>query len=282
MREFLNSPNFTYTLIVLISLISAVVLSNIIRNILNRILRKKNKDMNIDHTKYNFFKNAISFMIYTAAIVIVFYSIPALRAIGLTLFAGAGIITAVLAFASQQAISNIISGIFIVIFRPFRVNDIIKVGNHEIGTVEDITLRHTIVRSFENKRIIIPNSIINSETIVNSTDEESAICNFLDFNLNFQVDVEKVRNILSTQALLHKYCIDNRTEEEKDMLLPIVEVKVIGFTESAINIRAYIWTKNSREGFELKCDLRESVKKEFDQQGIELAYPHQVVIKKNS
>lgn len=86
---------------------------------------------------------------------------------GATLFAGAGIFAAIIALASQQALSNIISGIFIVISKPFRVGDYIELSILHRGTVEDITLRHTVIRDIQNNRIIVPNSKINSETIVN-------------------------------------------------------------------------------------------------------------------
>ena len=74
---------------------------------------------------------------------LIFYSIPPLKEIGITLLASAGIFAAILGLASQQAFSNIISGIFIVVFKPFRVGDNIEINNNR-GIVEDVTLRHTI------------------------------------------------------------------------------------------------------------------------------------------
>jgi len=71
------------------------------------------------------------------------------------MLAGAGILAVAVGFASQAALSNIISGVFVVIFKPFRVGDRLKI-NELTGVVEDITLRHTVIRDLENKRIIIP------------------------------------------------------------------------------------------------------------------------------
>src|SRR3990172_8509923 len=101
------------------------------------------------------------------------------------------IIPAIVGFASQQAFSNIISGIFIVIFRPFRVNDIIKVGSLDAGMVEDITLRHTVIRSFENRRLISPNAVISEQTVLNSSIIVEKVCLFLYIGISFDSDVDK-------------------------------------------------------------------------------------------
>ena len=105
------------------------------------------------------------FLIYTIGIIAIVYSIPSVNHIGKTLFAGAGIFSAILGFASQQAFSNIIGGIFLVLFKPFRIGDLIKVGALNEGYVEDITLRQTVIKDFGNKCIVIPNSLISTETI---------------------------------------------------------------------------------------------------------------------
>ena len=184
MEAFLESKYFKYAIIIVATLIVATILSRILRFIMNRFFIRSSQKLNVDHTKYNFLKNAASFLVFLAAFIVIFVMIPEFKALGLTLTAGAGIITAVLVFASQQASSNIISGIFVVIFQPFRVNDHIKIGDLYVGYVEDITLRHTVIRNYENRRIIIPNSVISSETIVNSNIVEDKICNFFD---NFSI-----------------------------------------------------------------------------------------------
>jgi len=76
-------------------------------------------------------------------------------------------------FASQHAFANIVSGIFIVIFKPFGVGDWIKIGsNGTSGTVEDITLRHTVITTWEHKSLIIPNAKIDDMSIINYTINE--------------------------------------------------------------------------------------------------------------
>ena len=105
------------------------------------------------------------FLIYTIGIIAIIYSIPSVNHIGKTLFVLTTASSAILGFASQQAFSNIMDGIFLVLFKPFRIGDLTKVGTLNEGYVEDITLRNTVIKDFGNKRIVIPNLLISTETI---------------------------------------------------------------------------------------------------------------------
>ena len=113
---------------VAIAIAIAVILSYTLRKFLTKFIANRSDSLNIDPTRYNFMKNASTALIIGAALAFTFYAIPSLRSIGTALFAGAGIAAAAIAFASQQALSNIIGGVFLVIFRPFRVGDIIHVA----------------------------------------------------------------------------------------------------------------------------------------------------------
>ena len=153
-----------------IIIVVAYLLGKILSFLIRRYIRKSAHIMHFDPTNYSFLQNAVSFLVFICATLFIFYRVPALHTIGKTLFAGAGIAAAVIGFASQEAFSNIISGVFIVIFKPFSVGDYIKLlSNQQIGVVEDITIRHTVIKSIENRRIVIPNSVISREAILNSS-----------------------------------------------------------------------------------------------------------------
>ncbi len=259
----------------------AVLATRIIRGLVDTYFRKTSLSSKVDPTRYTFAKNGVSFVIFLLATIVIFYTIPSLRALGLTLFASAGILAAIIGFASQAAFSNIISGIFIVIFKPFRVDDIIMIGTNMQGVVEDITLRHTVIRSFENRRIVIPNSIISNEVIVNSTITEERVCIFLEMGVSYDSDIDKAMAIMADEALKHESCIDGRGAEELEAGEPKVRTKVIGFGDSSVNLRAWIWANNSPDGFQMKCDLFRSIKLRFDAEGIEIPYPYRTIVYKN-
>ena len=261
--------------------ILAIILSRILRKLIKVYFERSSHILKVDPTRYKFLRNAVSFVVFMLAITLIFYTIPELRTIGITLFAGAGIFAAIIGFASQEAFSNIISGIFIVIFKPFRVGDNIKIGELHHGTVEDITLRHTIINNFENRRIVIPNTVISGQTIINSTIEDERVCSFIEFGISYDSDLDNAIRIIRDEAEKHIFCIDNRSQEEIESGVPKVIVRALGFGDSAINLRAYAWANTSREGFVMKCDLFESLKKRFDAEDIEIPYPHRTLVFKN-
>src|SRR6478609_11472997 len=172
-------------------LVVAFIITRIQRYLIGRFFRAAAKKLKVDHTRYNFFKNAIDFIIFLVALVIIFRSIPSLRVFGNTLLTGAGVLAAVVGFASQSAFSNIISGIFLVIFKPFSVGDRIKVGQLYAGDVEDITLRHTVIKDFENRRVIMPNSVISNETIINSSTVDERMCVFVEIAVGLKTNLDK-------------------------------------------------------------------------------------------
>jgi len=232
-----------------------------------------------DPTTYSFLQNTISAGLILLALGIFIFGVPELRKYGEKIFVGAGLATIAVGFASQAALSNIVGGIFIVLFRPFRVFDIITVNEHT-GVVEDITLRHTVIRNFENKRIVIPNSVISSETILNSSISDQKICNFLEISISFESDVLRAFEIIREEALAHPNCIDNRTDEMKEAGDPIVKVRIIQWLDSGLLIRANIWSEDPILGFELKCDLHRILLERFRKEDIEIPYPHRVILNK--
>lgn len=270
-----------YGSFVVIILIVSYFLSRTLKYILGKYIDVQTKTLDNDATSYNFLKHAISFFIIVAATIIIFYTIPSLRELGLTLLASAGLIAAILGLAAQEAFANIISGIFIVIFKPFRVGDLIEITNQR-GIVEDITLRHTVIRNVENRRLIIPNSVISNETIINSHIKDEKICNLVEIGISYDSNIDKAISIIQDQALKHPNCLDERNEEQKLNNEPIVIVRVLGYGESAINLRAYIWSSNSLSGFIMRCDLYKSIKDEFDKNNIEIPFPHRTIVYKNS
>lgn len=260
----------------------AIVIARILRYAIGRFVKTASTKLKVDPTKYSFIKNAVEFIIYIIALIIIFNSIPKLKSYGTALFAGAGVIAAIVGFASQSAFSNIVSGIFIVIFRPFSVGDRVRVGQLYSGDVEDITLRHTVIKDFENRRIVIPNAVINNETIINSSLTTERLCNFIEVGVSFDADVDQAMRILQEEAMNHPECQDNRTAEEIEAGEPQVIVRLINITETALQLRASAWAKDPSSGFILKCDVLRAVKKRFDQAGISLAQPQRIIYMKES
>ena len=258
------------------------VLAKLIKRALRRHFTHKDRVGNDSQTNFLFISNAINFLFFIACVILIFYTIPPLRALGLTLFAGAGVLAAIIGFASQAAFSNIVGGIFVVIFKPYRIGDMIKVGGLEWGVVEDITLRHTVIRSFQNERYYIPNSTMSSENILNASIEESRNCMFVEMGISYDSDIDLAMKIMKEEALKHPSCRDFRTDEEIAEGKEVVICRLIGFGDSSVNLRAYVWADDPITGFVMRTDLYKSIKHRFDQEGIEIPFPYRTIVYKDA
>ena len=261
-------------------LLLAFLLTLWVRRFINRFVNASSIHLRVDPTKYNFIKNAASLIIFSLAIFLIIYSVPEFRTLGTTLLASAGIATAVLAFASQAALSNIISGIFIVIFKPFRVDDLIRMEGDKAGVVEDITLRHTVIRDFQNQRIIVPNAVISDQTIINAHIGDQRMKRQLFFGISYDSSIDKAFAIMAEEAEKHPLSIDGRSLDDKRDGVPMIKCRVIGFGDSSVNLRMDVWCNSPEESWELFCDLNKSVKERFDKEGVEIPFPYRTIVYK--
>ena len=268
-------------LIIVAILVIAFISIRLLRFFLSRYLDRASEKLKVDPTNYKFFKNTLSAAIYVLAVGLSIYMIPSLRTLAVGLLAGAGIFAAIIGFASQAAFANMVSGVFIVIFKPLSVHDVVRIGSLYHGIVEDITLRHTVIRDFENRRIVIPNAVISGETIVNSNMGDIRIRRHVDIGISYDSDVDLAIRIIQEEAVAHPSSLDVRTPEEIEKGTPEVIVRVIGFGDSAVLLKAYVWAENQIVAFEMHCDLNKSIKKRFDAEGIEIPFPYRTLVFKN-
>lgn len=274
--QFLNTwlGQVVFTLVVFLI---AHIIARLTRMWLRRFLYNSTAILKTNPTNYFFLLNSVTVLIYILAIVIVLYSVPGGRSLALSLFAGAGVVAAIIGFASQQAFSNVISGIFIVIFKPFRVDDIVQVGKDYSGVVEDITLRHTVIRDFQNRRIIIPNAVMNNETVLNFSIRDQRIFRHVEVKVAMDADIDKAKGFLLELGAAHPLCLDTRTPEEVMAGMEKVMVRLVRFEDSAMVLRLWVWTRNPDDAFELHCALNEQIRKKFASEGIPMGLPHQTV-----
>lgn len=144
------------------------ILAQLVRRALDKLV-PQGAPAEFDTAHIRFAKHFTVGFIYFIGTGIAISMIPPLRSIAFSLLASTGVLTLVIGFASQQAFSNIISGLFLGIFKPFVIGNYVKLVKYGIeGRVEDITLRHTIIKTAANKHLMIPNSVMNAEIIENA------------------------------------------------------------------------------------------------------------------
>ena len=268
-------------------MVLAVMVERLIYVLLRTSYERQKAQGREEVTRYRFLRNGVRFAVYAAALVMVIYTIPSVRSLAVTLFAGAGILGLLLGLSAQKAFSNIISGVFIVTFKPFRVGDMVHIGDPAntsslSGTVEDITLRHTVILTFENRRIIIPNAVISDATITNSTIRDETTCEFVEVPVGYSVDLDRAMKALREVCLAHRDRIDHRTANEHAAGEDELPVRLVRMGDSNLVLRAYVWAKDPITARLMHYDLNKAIVERFRAEEIEIPYPHRVVLHRNA
>jgi small-conductance mechanosensitive channel len=234
-----------------------------------------------DPTSLKFLRYIAIGAIYTVGGLLILLVLPGFKGVAQTVLGGAGVIAVIAGLASQEALGNIVSGLFIVSFKPFKIGDTIKIEGGMEGVVKDITLRHTVIQNYENRMIVVPNSVINKEKLINYDSIDQRVCERLEVGISYDSDIDLAKSIMREECENHPFLIDRRTAKEVKAGDPKVKVAVIQLASSSVVLRAWAWTANSENSFALRFDLLESIKKRFDKEGIEIPFPYQTVNFKN-
>lgn len=249
-------------------------------NVWFKVKIKEKTENEFDPTSYKFLRYVVVFIICFIGILFGLLAFPSLRGVAQTALGGAGVIALIAGVASQEALSNLVGGVFIISFKPFKIGDIVKVTDTMVGTVTDITLRHTVIRNFENKMIVIPNSIINKEKLVNYDLGELKCCEHVEIEIAFDSDIDLAKKILQDECEKHPLIYDNRSLIDKKNGKPIVRTAITKINAYSLTIRGWAWCENFSNSFTLKCDVFESVVKRFAKEGVEIPYPYRSVVMK--
>lgn len=254
----------------------------IIKKLVDRYVSHKiNKHGRDAQTSYGFIKNTVHMVVNITTVFLMIMEVKAFHRLGTTFLGASGIIAVVLGFAAQESMSNFIGGFFLSFYKPFKVGDMINIPDKSlVGTVEEIGMRHTVIRTFTNSKIVVPNSVMNNSIIENRSLDIGKYCNFLIINISYASDISKASEIIQRLALKHPNCIDARAKKEKESNQPIVAVIVTGLKDSSIELRASVYSKDVSLGFTMLCDLRKQIKETFDAEGIIIPFPTQTVVLK--
>lgn len=270
-------------IVFLVKVVVIVLMTRLAIAIVNRFFRRVRGSGHpvLEETGSRYLHRIINFALYAICVSSILVLIPGMEKLGTSILTSAGILAAAVGLASQEALSNFVGGLFIIISKPFRVGDYIQVNGGVAGTVKEITLRHTVIVNTENRTIFVPNSTINSTTLTNSTVLDPRTCAFVEVGISYHDDIDHAMAVMRDEVMRHPLLIDHRTDAEREAGADQVKVKVIELGDSSIKLRAWAWAATNADAFNLKCDLLKAVKERFDREGIEIPYPYynQVLVK---
>ena len=169
--------------------------------------------------------------------------------------------------ALQGSLSNFAGGVLIMIFKPFKIGDLIE-AQGEIGVVKEIEIFTTKLTGLSNKEIIIPNGSLSNGNIVNYSTEGTRRVDLV-FGVSYDSDIKQTKEVIMNVLTSHPKVL-------KD---PAPTVTVLELADSSVNFATRPWC-NTEDYWAVYFDVTESVKIELDKAGIEIPYPHQVEIQK--
>ncbi|HEV8078733.1 MAG TPA: mechanosensitive ion channel domain-containing protein [Marinobacter sp.] len=166
--------------------------------------------------------------------------------------------------ALQGSLGNFAGGVLILIFKPFKVGDVIEAQGY-LGSVVEISILYTIVNTFDNRRIIIPNGDLSNSSLTNLSAYPTRRCD-MSFGIGYGDDIDKAKATI--KRLIEA---DERTLKDPE---PMIVVGGLG--DSSVNLTVRVWTK-SADLWPFYWDMQERVKKAFDAEGISIPFPQRDV-----
>jgi len=175
--------------------------------------------------------------------------------------------TLAIGFAMQDVIKNFVAGVFIYTDKPFRIGDWIEWDGNS-GVVEDISLRVSRVRTFDNELLTVPNSNLTDGVIKNPVAKEQLRLKFM-FGIGYDDDIDKATEIILEEARNHPEIMDD----------PEPSVRLVELGDSSVGLQSRIWIKdpNRADFVKTRAEYVKTVKERFDAEDINIPYPNRTI-----
>lgn len=171
-----------------------------------------------------------------------------------------GAMTVAIGVSLKDQVSNLAAGVLIVVFHPFRRGDYVEIGG-QTGTIQEITLVNTRIRTPNNHEVIIPNGDIMTSASINYSSLPNRRVE-VPVGIGYDSDIKTARHIMMQMADGHELVLKE----------PEPIVRVTELADSSVNLIMYVWTNNN-DWWAVQCDLLERIKYAFDEQGINIPFP---------
>ena len=247
-----------------ISIVTALAIFYIGRLVVRLMMRGLNRVMQaqqVDKTLQTFVTNLVSMVL------LMFVIIAAISALGIqttSFIAVLGAAGLAVGLALQGSLSNFASGVLIVMFRPYKVGDWVEAAGIS-GSVEEVQILTTVLKTGDNKRVIVPNAQIMNSIITNYSANDTRRIDMV-VGVSYDDDLDKVRGTLEDLVAAEDRILDD----------PACTIAVSELADSSVNFIVRPWVQTS-DYSGVKFDLTEAIKKRFDSEGISFPYPQQDV-----
>lgn len=249
-------------------LIFGLVLTRLLRRAIHALIDHDPKE-HLDRMTLSFISNLATFVMWIVLALIFCHAVPALNKLTTSLLAGVSIVSVVIGFAAQSTLGNLVSGISLVIYKPFRRGDRLQLTTPtglETGIVEDLSLGYTVLKTFDNRRIVLSNGTIANQIMINLSSVDLRVMMTPTISIGYNSDIAKARAIILELAHAH------------DDVLEVVGCPVVNLGASSVDLSLRAWCADASSAKGVEFDLLEQIKTRFDEAGIEIPYAYQNVI----
>lgn len=263
MSEWISQIRELFTVFGLriLAAIAIFIIGRWVAKLSQRIVRRIMRRNDSDPTLVGFISNLTYFAVLACIIIAALSQLGVQTASFVAVLGAAGL---AIGLALQGSLSNFAAGVLMLIFRPFKAGDFIE-GAGTIGIVQEIQIFTTILKSPDNRKIIVPNSKLLNDNIINYSAESQRRVD-LTFGVSYDDNLDKVKQVIT----------DVLTSDRRILTDPPPRIGVSELADSSVNIAVWSWV-NAADYLDVMFGLNETIKKRFDAEGITIPYPHQDV-----
>ncbi|MEP1488155.1 MAG: mechanosensitive ion channel domain-containing protein [Algibacter sp.] len=232
----------------------------VIRKVANKAMDKQDFDISLK----KFLLNLLNWTLKIVLIIIILGTVGIETTSFAALLAAAGL---AIGMALQGSLGNFAGGVLIMIFKPFKIGDLIE-AQGELGVVKEIEIFTTKLTGLSNREIIIPNGSLSNGNIINYSTEGTRRVD-LTIGVGYDSDIKKTKDVLMNVLTSHPKVLQD----------PAPTVNVSELADSSINFAVRPWS-TSDDYWDVYFGITENVKEALDAAGIEIPFPHQVEIQK--
>lgn len=276
MRTYINGLDLpwriaAYAGVVVGIIFIAWILTRINKSVFRR-LQKRRKGLELI-----FFERVNAAIIIIAAFVVIVAFFSGFDAIWQTLLGGTAIISAVLAFAAQDVIKDILAGIMISIHKPFETGDRIVLDDGTAGTVEGMNMRHVVLISVDTQRIVVPNSVINSQKLINFSYGRADKSVQLKYAVGYGTDIEKAKSVIAAAVESSEFSVPGKRVKGARSYAPVYFLE---FADSALILSVTVFFEKNTPTEVVVDDVNVRVREALIAADIEIPYNYVNVVEK--
>jgi small-conductance mechanosensitive channel len=203
-------------------------------------------------TRMTMTRRIITYGIAFFAIILFLLQFEPVRNLGTALLASAGVAGIIIGMAANNTLSNIIAGMIISFSQPVRLHDAV-IFDGDFGWIEEIAWMHTVIKTWDNRRIVVPNGILANKVIQNWTLKDASLLGTVMMYVDYYCDVDQVRKWVSEIVKGSRHWSGDAEPG----------VQVVNFTEKSMVLRAIAKGNDAPSTWDLRCELREKLIKKF-------------------